>query len=141
MKVITMFYPSGIYCIINHSNNKIYIGQSVKTFSRLNTHKRQLKQGIHCNKQLQADYLSNPKWFEFKTLFNCPPDDLNYYESLMIKEAINQGFEVYNIIKNPYKELAVKIAENQQSYFEFMGCQPLEDPKLTILKNQLSKLK
>lgn len=134
-------YTSGIYCLINHFNNKLYIGQSVKTFTRLNTHKRQLRSNTHCNKQLQADYLANPKQFEFKVLFQCHPEELNYYEALMIREAMTAGFEVYNIIKNPFKELSVKIEEGKQSYIDFIGIEPSEDIKVTILKNQLSKLK
>lgn len=141
MKVLTVFYKSGIYVIINHSNNKVYIGQSVTTFKRLNTHKRQLRSNTHCNKQLQSDYSITPKWFEFKVLFNCHPDELNYYEALMIREALNQGFEVYNVIKNPFKELAVKIEERNQNYQEFFGTEPNEDIKVTVLKNELNKLK
>lgn len=136
-----MWYKSGIYAIINHSNNKLYLGESVFTFKRLATHKRELKKGIHKNQSLQDDYSKHHKHFEFKVLFQCPEDELNYYEALMIKEAINQGFEVYNIIKNPFKDLAVKIEERKQNYLEFLGCEPGEDIKVTILKQELSKLK
>jgi group I intron endonuclease len=136
-----MFYKSGIYAIINHANNKLYLGQSVKTYTRLNTHKRELKKNTHRNKGLQEDYNSNPKQFEFKVLFQCPVDDLNYYEALMIQEAIKQGFEVYNIILNPFKELTVKVEEYKQNYKDYFGVESSEDVKVTILKNELNKLK
>lgn len=136
-----MWYKSGIYAIINHEYSKIYLGQSVKTFTRLNTHKRELKKGIHKNKALQDDYSKHHKQFEFKVLFQCPQDELSYYEGLMIQEAIKQGFEVYNIIKNPFKELAIKQEERKQSYIDWMGIEPLEDVKVKILKQELSKLK
>jgi len=132
-----VFYTSGIYAIINQANGKVYMGQSVKTYSRLNGQKRQLRNNTHCNKQLQSEYQANPKQFIFKVLFQCPPDELNYYEALMIQEAMKQGFEVYNIIKNPFKDLAIQIEERKQGYEEFTGS-TYEDVKVKMVKHWLS---
>jgi group I intron endonuclease len=45
---------SGIYCIINDVNDKIYIGSSVHVYVRLGQHKRDLKLGQHHSPILQA---------------------------------------------------------------------------------------
>lgn len=48
---------SGIYCITNNINNKIYIGSSVNIYHRLKRHYSELKRGVHTNKYLQNSYL------------------------------------------------------------------------------------
>ena len=59
----------GIYKITNVINNKYYIGSAISIRSRLNTHKRLLRDNKHFNNHLQASYnkhgLSN---FVFKQL-------------------------------------------------------------------------
>jgi len=50
---------SGIYCITNIVNNKIYIGSSVNIYHRLKRHYSELKRGIHANKYLQNSYLKH----------------------------------------------------------------------------------
>jgi predicted GIY-YIG superfamily endonuclease len=50
---------SGIYCITNIVNNKIYIGSSVNIYHRLKRHCSELKRSIHANKYLQNSYLKH----------------------------------------------------------------------------------
>lgn len=45
-----------IYKIVNHKNNKIYIGQTKNFNKRIYRHKYDLKKYKHCNKDLQNDY-------------------------------------------------------------------------------------
>ena len=47
---------SGIYCIINNVNNKIYIGQALNLKKRFKEHKRTLKNNTHANEYLQNAY-------------------------------------------------------------------------------------
>jgi predicted GIY-YIG superfamily endonuclease len=50
---------SGIYCITNIVNNKIYIGSSVNIYHRLKRHYSELKRSVHANKYLQNSYLKH----------------------------------------------------------------------------------
>lgn len=47
---------SGIYCIKNIKNNKVYIGQSSDVFSRLKKHYNNLIRNKHINKHLQSSF-------------------------------------------------------------------------------------
>ena len=47
---------SGVYEIINTSNNRIYIGSAKEFKSRWQAHARQLRSGKHSNKYLQHDF-------------------------------------------------------------------------------------
>jgi len=66
---------SGIYKILNKTNNKVYIGSSVNLKNREYKHFWMLKKNIHDNKFLQKSFnrdgLEN---FVFEVLENC---DLN----------------------------------------------------------------
>lgn len=53
-KVLRMRDPHYIYAIRHNSTHKIYIGCS-STSNRIKTHLRQLKNGSHPNKLMQAD--------------------------------------------------------------------------------------
>lgn len=44
---------SGIYCIINTSNNKRYIGSSVNLYTRLMKHRALLRHSKHDNRKIQ----------------------------------------------------------------------------------------
>lgn len=51
-----MSNKSGIYCIMNISNNKKYIGSSICIYSRWKQHKTSLRRGNHQNRYLQASW-------------------------------------------------------------------------------------
>ena len=50
---------SGIYCITNIVNNKVYIGSSTNIYYRLKRHYSELNRGVHANKYLQNSYLKH----------------------------------------------------------------------------------
>lgn len=62
---------SGIYCIKNIVNNKMYIGQSQDIMDRWSKHLTALKCGKHENKYLQSAYDMN---WNFIQRFTCLRD-------------------------------------------------------------------
>ena len=48
--------PIGVFLIRNNLNDKVFRGAGVDLQGTINRHKFQLKNGIHVNKQLQADW-------------------------------------------------------------------------------------
>lgn len=78
---------SGIYAIINTSNNKIYVGQSKNIKSRINRHKSELKHGKHRNIYLQRE--CNKYGFEslkFEIIELCDLGELNAKERFYIEK-------------------------------------------------------
>jgi group I intron endonuclease len=68
---------SGIYKIVNLTNNKIYIGSSKNLYNRYSTHKCKLKYNNHVNKHLQSSYNKYGKDnFIFEVLETCTKDKL-----------------------------------------------------------------
>lgn len=49
-------YRSGIYRITNKENGRVYIGRASDFTSRFHTHKLQLRNGTHANKELLSDW-------------------------------------------------------------------------------------
>lgn len=47
---------AGVYKIINTTNNKMYIGQSINIERRWEEHKEELKNNKHHSYKLQSDY-------------------------------------------------------------------------------------
>lgn len=58
----------GIYAIVCTKTNKMYIGQSVNIFHRLQNHKSQLISKTHPNKQMQSDFNQFFESFETKII-------------------------------------------------------------------------
>lgn len=82
----------GIYRIINKSNGKMYIGQSLNVETRLKQHLKSLKNGTHVNKHLQAAFDKyGEEGFCFEPFIECKPGELDYYEIEMIS-----AFETQN---------------------------------------------
>ena len=65
----TPYMESGIYCIINKINNKIYIGQSKNLLKRRKEHKKGLKFGTHHNDHLQKAYNNYGKENSLQNIF------------------------------------------------------------------------
>ena len=77
---------AGIYIIINTALNKVYIGQSIDIFRRINQHYQELQKGTHHNKDMQRDYDKSPSAFQWKILQKCYLSQLNFYEKYYIKQ-------------------------------------------------------
>jgi group I intron endonuclease len=72
--------PMGVYRIINHRNNKMYVGFSVDLHARINRHRAQLKLKSHRNRELQETWnLFGESAFNFEVL-----DVLEYKETSQI---------------------------------------------------------
>ena len=48
--------PMGIYQIKNKINDKLYIGSTKNLPGKINSHKFQLKNGLHTNKEMQKEF-------------------------------------------------------------------------------------
>lgn len=95
---------SGIYKIENKLNGKVYIGQSVNVFKRINVHRTNLRRGVHGNSHLQ---LSCNKYgedtFTFEVLEFCGEDKLNEKEAKWIihYNSTNKDFGYNRMIPDP----------------------------------------
>lgn len=93
---------SGVYCLRNKLNTRLYIGQARNLENRYNRHMRDLIAGEHCNKLILDDYISGTKelaikyddssksiyypsdLFEFEVIIYCYPSQLTFWEHLLI---------------------------------------------------------
>ena len=72
---------SGIYCIFNKSNGKIYVGQSVQLKTRISQHKSELNFNNHSNKHLQSAWNKyGEDAFDFIIVEICDEEKLNDHE-------------------------------------------------------------
>lgn len=72
-------YQSGIYYILNRSNNRIYIGQTADLRLRLRRHFQQLMTEKHPNASLQQDWIAfGWQAFEFGFLTTFPHSPANW---------------------------------------------------------------
>ncbi len=86
---------SGVYCLRNKLNGRLYIGMTDNLEKRRNRHFRDLKRGIHNNELLQRDCMElnssceaiyDPKdIYEFEIIQYCFPSQLTFWENLLIK--------------------------------------------------------
>lgn len=95
---------SGIYKILNKSNNKVYIGSSVNLKSREYKHFWMLKKNIHDNQFLQNSF--NRDGFEnfvFEIIENCDLDLLidreNYYINNYKSNNYDFGYNLSTVNK------------------------------------------
>lgn len=91
---------SGVYEIINHANNKSYIGESKAINMRWHDHWRKLRANRHKNKRIQDDYNTYGKDnFEYKILLKLPDDkDIRLLEEAKeIESRLKAGQELYNL--------------------------------------------
>jgi len=78
---------TGIYCIRNLKNNKLYVGSSKSSIgSRKRKHLRNLKNNTHYNEHLQNAWnFYGEDNFSFEVLFICDSNDCSRYEAEFIK--------------------------------------------------------
>jgi len=91
---------TGIYCIRNQINQKIYIGSTKTSFAiRKNRHLRTLRKNAHYNEHLQNAWnYYKEKNFSFEILFICLPNECEKYETDFIKlYSSNKREHGYNI--------------------------------------------
>lgn len=86
----------GIYRILNRDNGKSYVGQSQDISHRKACHFYDLKNNVHKNPVLQADYNKNPNAFEFEILCKCKVEDLDDLERYFIQKynSMNDGYNL-----------------------------------------------
>lgn len=58
----------GVYCIVCHQTDKVYVGASRCVESRIRIHFRLLRRGIHPNKEMQRDYSLYARTFTWSPL-------------------------------------------------------------------------
>jgi group I intron endonuclease len=94
---------SGIYCIRNQINKKLYIGSTKNSFAiRKNKHLYLLRKSVHYNEHLQNAWnYYKEKNFSFEILFICSPQECERYEGEFIKLYSSNkrefGYNVANV--------------------------------------------
>ena len=97
---------SGVYCILNKKNNKIYIGSSKDVFGRKTQHYSELRGGYHENTYLQNSWNKyGEDSFEFIVLEEVKDGDEARYsrEQYYIDRYYDEGKNCYNINPIAYK--------------------------------------
>lgn len=79
--------PMGVYQIKNKRNGKLYIGSTKNLLGKINSHKFQLKNGLHPNREMQKEFKEiGEEGFSFDILDRLEPkEDLNYDYSEKLK--------------------------------------------------------
>jgi len=84
--------PMGVYQIKNKRNGKLFIGSTKNLLGKINSHRFQLKNNLHTNKEMQKEFNEiGEEGFSFDILDHLEPrEDLNYdyTEELKTLEAI-----------------------------------------------------
>jgi group I intron endonuclease len=84
--------PMGVYQIKNKRNEKLFIGSTKNLPGKINSHKFQLKNGLHTNKEMQKEFNEiGEEGFSFDILDRLEPrEDVNYdyTEELKTLEAM-----------------------------------------------------
>ena len=91
----------GVYQIKNLRNGRTFIGSAKNLQGKLNSHKFQLKNGLHRNKEMQKEYNEvGEKGFSFEVLdYLKPKEDLNYdytEELKILEEMWLEKLQPYN---------------------------------------------
>lgn len=79
--------PMGVYQIKNKRNGKVYIGSTKNLPGKINSHKFQLKNDLHPNREMQKEFREiGEEGFSFDVLDRLEPkEDLNYDYSEELK--------------------------------------------------------
>jgi group I intron endonuclease len=79
--------PMGVYQIKNKRNGKVYIGSTKNLLGKINSHKFQLKNDLHPNREMQKEFREiGEEGFSFDVLDRLEPkEDLNYDYSEELK--------------------------------------------------------
>ena len=132
---------SGIYCIKNLVDEKVYIGQSVNLHKRLDDHKSDLKHNRHHNTYLQHAYNKyGAENFDFNIIHECSIEELDLLEIYYICEVYHSqdrdcGYNREsggNFKKTVSEETKLKISKAGKKRFE--NPEEIEKNRKRILK-------
>ncbi len=124
---------TGVYCIRNLVNKKVYVGSSAKSLRRRrNTHFSKLDQNVHANKHLQASWNEYGKnSFEFIILEYCFPESCIKNEQFWIDKLESTNNELgYNLRIVAESNLGFKYSE--ESRLKRLGTKLSEKHKQNI---------
>lgn len=104
---------SGIYCILNHKNNKLYIGSSINLKNRWYDHKKTLKKNKHHSSKLQNSWNKHGgEYFHFYVIEYCDVGNLITKEQKWLDMTLcyidTYG---YNVLSKAYSQLGYKHTE------------------------------
>ena len=112
--------PMGVFLIRNNVNDKVLLGVSLNLDGVINRHKFQLKNGVHANKALQADWNTlgiNNFAFEIIDELTASQDpgrnyrqELELLEKLWLEKLEPYGERGYNERKKTREEMLRGIA-------------------------------
>ena len=118
----------GVYRILNHDNNKCYIGSSIDIEKRLKQHKRVLDNHKNTNSSFQYDYNTRTATtFTFKILEIIE-------DSNKLLEREDYYIEFYNSVKNGYNHNKSKINKNYTEQLNIVMREYLELAKELPIK-------
>lgn len=112
---------SGVYCLRNKLNSRLYIGMARNLEVRKQRHTRDLRNNQHCSKSLQLDFdelvigdiigvnKSNfEDIFEFEVIIYCYLSELTFWEKILIDNL----HPYYNVKKKKEDNLDVCSDDN-----------------------------
>jgi hypothetical protein len=115
----------GVFLIRNMVNEKVFVGVGLDLLGIINSHKFQLKMGVHRNKRLQSDWNKlGGESFAFEILDQLEPredagddgrQDLAFLEELWLEKLQPFGERGYNKQKLTREERLRRIAAKPAS--------------------------
>lgn len=109
------YFASGIYCIKNINNNKVYIGSAIDLDSRIRGHRHYLNKGKHANRHLQASWNKHGEAsFSFIVIERVHKSQLLEREQYWIDfyDAANGGG--YNLRLTASSNLGIKFSDKSK---------------------------
>lgn len=110
---------SGIYCITNEKTGKKYIGQTNNLPKRKVQHLSALRNGVHDNRLMQADWNSDEdaeKHFKFEIIEKCPQCKMNERENYWIQTLETWAPNGYNINWKPVNREKIREQKKKKGY-------------------------
>jgi group I intron endonuclease len=130
---------SGVYKIVNPTNNRFYIGSSFDIYGRWQAHKHTLERGVHANIHLQRAFNKANCEFLYEIIEECPESSLiereQYYLDLLIPR--------YNIARRAYScSGIIRREETKQKIRETLkGYKQTDEHRSNIARSQIGKTK
>lgn len=106
---------SGIYCIRNLANSKVYIGASTSINRRKAKHRNLLRSGKHKNSYMQKDFLVTRVPFEHSVLELCPKEKFVERESywILFYDSINPDKGYNSILPSDWSVCRPKVTQSK----------------------------